>query len=133
MHPKMRVELCITSTNIDADQITSLLELAPTKSWKVGDSILGTTLRKKTNGWCFSVSDYKIQLDMAELARPLLERLMAKSSLIKSVCKDNNLQCELSYAVYITDETPIAHFDQKLISYLENLGASMDIDIILTE
>jgi hypothetical protein len=131
MLPKIKAEFCITGLRATPEEITESINVIPTQTWRLGDVVQGTELHRKHNGWCleFEESDF---LDLAMAADSLLRSLLPNSKKIKHACEVYDLQCELSFAVYIVDETPIINFGHEIISGLAELGANIDIDIILT-
>jgi len=131
MLPKIRADFCITGIEIPPDKITSLLGISPTKTWQVGESIQGTALKRKFNGWCIS-KEYERDLNLVKPVKSLLEILLPKSKVINHICNEYKLECEMSCVIYVTDETPIIDFEQDVISKLAELKTTLDIDIILT-
>jgi hypothetical protein len=132
MLPEVLVEFIITGTNPFSDEFTKAIGITPTKTWKLGESIQETALRRKNNGWCLS-SEYHHDLDLQKYAKDILQVLLPKSEILSKYCTAFDLNCELSCAMYIVDETPVVNFDEETISALTSLNASLDIDIILTK
>lgn len=133
MLPKIKVEFCITGIQLNPERITQLIGISPSQTWNIEEPIQNTLLRRKHNGWCLSSGDYKSDLDLAKLAKQLLQILLPKSEVINKTCDEFQLDCELSCVAYIVDETPIINFTHDILSGLAQLKATMDIDIILTE
>jgi Domain of unknown function (DUF4279) len=131
MDPKIEVEFCITGLQIAPDEITRLTGIPPTKTWISGDIIQETALRRRFNGWCISM-DTNI-LGIGQATRKLVNVLLTKKETINKLCAEYELDCELSCAIYIIDETPVVNFGQDIISDLAILNAAIDIDLILTK
>jgi hypothetical protein len=132
MKPKIQVEFQITGSQKLPDEITDLLQIVPSRIWRENDSIQGTKLKRKENGWCLSLKDDENSIDLADYVLPLLKVLRSKSKVITQMYKEFDLRCEMSCAIYINDETPIINFTHEVIASLAELGAYVDIDIILT-
>lgn len=132
MKPKIQVEFQITGSQKLPDEVTELLQLAPTRTWQKNDSIQGTKLKRKQNGWCLSLINDENSIELADYFLPILKVLQSKTKVITQMYKEFNLQCEMNCAIYINDETPIINFTNEVIANLAELGAFVDIDIILT-
>jgi hypothetical protein len=131
--PIIQADFIITGTDILPDQITQELGISPTRTWRLGDSIQETQLRRKHNGWCFSIGKRESALDLEKPLVMLINHLLPYAQTISSLCEKHNLQSEISCAIYISDETPIINFSPETISHLAQLNSFLDIDIIQTE
>src|SRR5688572_3562456 len=125
MPPKIMAEFIITGINVTPDEITTAIGITPTETWKIGDH------RRKHNGWCISTG-YHQDFDLEKYIKQLFEILLPKSETITTFCGENELDCELSCAAYVINETPSTTFSKEIVSDLAKLNASLDIDIILT-
>ena len=134
MAPEIMTEFIIVGMNVTPDEITQAIGIAPTKTWRFGEPDQNTFARRKhkDNGGCISTS-YHQDVDLEKYARQLLEVLLPKSELITTFCRENGLACELSFAAYVTEETPTTVLSKELIKDLAKWNASLDLDIILTE
>ena len=130
MNPTMSVEFCITGLSITPEEITRVIGITPTKTWLLGESIQKTALRRKHNGWCISTAAEVISLE--ETTRHILDLLLPKERTINELCSKHDLHRELSCALYLVDEAPEINFSRDVIIGLSRLGATVDIDIILT-
>ena len=131
MLPEVRVEFCITGHELLPTQITQILGLPPSRTWIEGESIQGTKLCRKHNGWCLALNAVEPTINLEVPIRELLEVLLPKAEEIGEVCIGRDLECELSCAITIDDETPIINLSPETVSDLGRLRAAIDIDIIL--
>jgi hypothetical protein len=131
MNAEIKVEFIITGTQITPEEISNLLGLTPTRTWREGDLIQATRLVYKQNGWCLSNKENSINL--GDHIHSLLDNLLPKSELIAKVCSKYGLESEMNCVIYIVNETPIINISKKTIAGMERLGTSLDIDIILNE
>lgn len=131
MIPEISVDFIITGFQISSDEITTLLGMNPTRTWRLGDFIERTKLRRKHNGWCFSVNNVISSYRFEDYVNPLLEILLPKAETIRYICNEYGLESEISFAAYVVDETPDIHFGQKTLSMFAELMTTLDIDIIL--
>lgn len=133
MKPKIQVEFVITGIHIPPDEITRQLNLEPTCSWLKGDSIQGTNLRRKHNGWCFSIENRQDGLEIEEYILPLINALSPSAQLIRQICKEYEMSSEISCVIYMSDETPVINLSPQVLSTIVDLGAAIDVDIILSK
>lgn len=133
MVPKIQVEFRITGTQVPPDKITQLLNMNPTRTWLMGDSIQGTKLRRKQNGWCFSIDKLEDNINLEEYIQPLVKVLLSKAQSIRQICQKYDLSSEISCVIYVTDDTPIINLNPTVISEIADLNSIIDIDIILTK
>ncbi len=132
MIPRVKTEFCITGRGLRPDEITDSVKIPPTRTWLEGDSIQGTKLRRKHNGWCLSLGDDIGDMELDDNISELLRILLPRADQISHICSEYDLDCELSCAIRIRDEVPAISFDPRIISALSGLNAALDIDIILT-
>ena len=131
MLPEIRVEFCITSHELLPTQITQILGLLPSRTWLEGESIQGTKLRRKHNGWCLAVDGAESTIDLEVPIRELLTILLPKIGEIDEARSGLDVECELSCAITIADETPVINLSPATVGDLVRLNAAIDIDIIL--
>lgn len=131
MSTRQFVEFCITGTRISPDEITELLGVVPTRIWRLDEPIQDTMLRRKHNGWCLTKRHESAEL--ADLVKSLLNELLPNAETITRICSDYELDCELCCVAYVINQAPAINFDREIIRGLAQLGATLDIDIILTE
>ncbi len=133
MTPKINIELILTGLLISPDEITRQLKMRPTRTWLKGDSIQGTNLRRKHNGWCFSIENRQDGLEVEEYILPLVNSLAPSAQLIRQICKEYEMSCEISCVIYMSDETPVINFSPQVLSNIVDFGAAIDVDIILSK
>jgi hypothetical protein len=127
MKTKISVYFTLTDFEIEPDQITTLLGISPYKAWKVGDLARpNTKIREKENGWQLK-SNPENSDELESHISSLLEYLKPKWKELIEIT--NNCYTELSCVIYIEDEIPSIHFDQKIIQQLSELKAEIDVDL----
>lgn len=132
MLPEISAEFCITGRDLLPTEITQGVGLVPTSTWLEGESIQGTSLRRKQNGWCFSLAGPQRAIDLERPILDLLKVLLPLANRIREVCRDRDLECEFSCVASINDETPAVNFRPETIAGLTMLNAALDIDIYVT-
>jgi hypothetical protein len=139
MKPEIEVEFCILGTRLPPEEIARLVGIHPTRMWNIGDFIQQTAdgvvqssrIRRKENAWCLSIKNDRDAIDLVKLIRQLLQIVEPKAKIIKQICIEFELECEISCVIYAKDETPIVNFTPDVLSSLANLKATLDFDIIL--
>lgn len=118
----------LTAPSFDPEDITRRIGLEPTKTWKTGDRVQGTQIRRKHSGWVWSMPREE-SLDLGKQVAALLERLGPFLSRINEVREELGLDAEISCAIYIEGQTPAVHFDRSVMSRVNQLEAEIDLDI----
>src|SRR5689334_19741934 len=118
MKPKLDVEFRIYSTKIGNEQITQLIGIVPTHAWTIGEQIQKTSLRRKENAWCYSITiaDEHDHWQLDKTIKNLLQALMPKASDIRRVSNEFGLEVEVSCGVYMKDQQPTMNFTPDIIS-----------------
>ena len=132
MQPEMGVEFRLTGHELQPSEITGMLDLIPTRTWLEGESIQRTASRYKDNGWCLSTANGKQSIHLEDPIRDLLQVLLPKADRIRRVSADHGLYGEMSCVIYLRDEEPSICLSPETVTALSQLGAGIDIDIILT-
>ncbi len=88
MIPEISVEFSIYGTQITPEEITALLGMNPTQTYRLGDFIERTKVRRKHNAWCFSVNNVISSYYLEDYVSPLLEALLPKAETIRNICKE---------------------------------------------
>lgn len=117
----------ILCNNFDPDKITSLLGIQPTKVVQKGNP------RPKFAYWEISTKKIEAEIvDIYAMSAELISILEVRSNEITNVIKDYQLEAVLNILLKIsTDEdcsTPIIGFDNHVLKFLAQVGASIDID-----
>lgn len=132
MENKNRIQLSlnIINFNCSADDITELVKVQPTETWKVGDPIGKTLLKRKQNMWLLS-SGIIEESSFDEHVKSLLKKI--KPNLDNFVKVGLLYPVELSCAVYIYgdngESTPWIHFDKESLSIFNKVSAEVDFDL----
>jgi hypothetical protein len=130
MATKISIDFILTG-KFDPDKITTLMGIKPTNTWKLGDSIQNTKLRRKHDGWKLSI-DKEESLDLNEKIESFLMQLESYSMPLKEIYEKLNAKAEIACAIYIEDEqVPAIHFNHETIKRVSDLGAEIDVDFYL--
>ena|SRR5690242_5259107 len=128
--PLMEVALRLTGRGFSPADVTGVVELQPTKIWRLGDSIQGTELRRQHDAWIFGLPQRETH-DTEEFLQDLLDRLEPHKDRIAAAAKMFGLDREISFGIYVRGQTPACFFARNTIRRLADFEGSLDIDVIL--
>ena len=129
--PLIEVAIKLTGQRFSPEDVTAVIQLAPTKTWRLGDSIQGTKLKRKNDGWIFGLSQ-RDTYNMDAFLRELLDIIEPYNDGIAEAVNRFSLEKEISFGVYIRGETPASWFSVDTLHRVAALQASLDIDLMLT-
>lgn len=134
MATEIACEFLLTGVGFNPDEITILLGIQPTKTWRLGDLVPRTSLRRKHDGWLLSIGyehlDEEHSIDLMSQVRRLFDRLQPDTAKLIDICTRLQLESSLNCVLYIRgNERPAVHFDPDIIQWLAQLQAEIDIDL----
>jgi Domain of unknown function (DUF4279) len=130
--PLVEVAFKLTGRGFDPDDVTKVIQLTPTETWRLGDYIQWTALKRKHDGWEVGLPERETY-GMEEILLELLDALDPHNGRIAEAVERLNLETEISFGVYVRGETPAGRFSAETIRRVSALGAILDIDLILSE
>lgn len=133
MEPQIQIALVINSDSLHPDKITELIGVIPTEMYVKGELIAGTIRPRDVSSWCYSLTDIVDHYDLGEALAKLIEILAPKAEQISSACKSHGLEAIFSCGIDVVDESPSIYISPEIIFEISRFGASLDIDIILSE
>ena len=120
----------IKGFDCEDNQISNLLDLVPSKTWRKGDiKAPNTILKHKENGWVLSI--YKKNIRYVDNGLEYLFKLIKKSK--KELALMKNVTKTFSIALYFQESAPSITYDSKIISFLNEIGAEIEHDIYNTD
>lgn len=132
--PEMRSDvyaaLKITDPELDPDEVTAYLGMAPSKTWRVGDPVIpGAKLREKANGWLLK-SGLPLAAPLEEHIRSLMELLQPVWPALVELC--NKRHAEIYCVVYsYGGDRPGIFFDRDAVRRAADLNADIDVDLYI--
>lgn len=130
--PRISVALKLTGEEFSPAEATRIIGLNPSRTWRVGESVEDTEIKRKDNGWKLELP-YRETYDMDSILNELLDIVEPHSQDIARLTASLRIRAEISFGVYMRAETPAAWFSAQTLRRVTNLGANLDIDLILTE
>lgn len=126
----IQIKFTIFGVNFNPEEITSLCKIKPHRSWKVGDIITPSIMKRKDCGW--TIVSEEIESDELNL---LLDNMINKLKPVKESLRDyinkKELSSELACIIALKETTPSLNFDSKSVQFFGELGSSLDFDIYL--
>ncbi|AGK54492.1 TPR domain-containing protein [Bacillus sp. 1NLA3E] len=135
---QVKVYFSLYGDDFPIDNVTEILGIKPTNSYKKGDvipkkynpNVVSTKVQfRKETAWEFGTdyqesNDVKVQLD--HIIRPLKN----KATIINQLKSKYNLECDFSIVIIMENgETPGLHLDNEQIEFANNIKAEFDIDL----
>jgi hypothetical protein len=134
MHYTIEVKYILTSFLVNPEEITKILGIQPTKSWRKGELIPKTSLPHKTNGWLIE-SGLGKNAELENHLESLKHILNPAIDKIEQLPKETEAEISCVVNIYhsrsIEEEhnTPALHLDLKHIQLLNQLKAEIDYDL----
>lgn len=129
MNTEINVEFCIYGDELNPDEITKLLELQPSLSYRKGDFIRENGLMKRLEG-CWEIdTGYAPSGDINDALSKMKEILDEKTEKILQFKRTNTFDCKITIVIKIyNNEVPGMYFSPTILSFIANeLEAEMDI------
>ena len=115
------------------DDLTKILGVEPTKTWKVGERIKPNHhinhLTRSNTGWRFEIDPLE-SLDTEDVLRPLLEVFQSKTDMINQLKEELNLDVHIELVIQIYDGiTPGLVIYPEFSKFAAELNAFLDVDM----
>lgn len=127
MIPIVDVRLDIWAPSVDHEYISRILEVEPTQVWKKRDSVSGTKILRKSDGWRYGLGARETY-DAEALLSELMSTLGKKVERLNS---EEHLGRQVGVIVDMDDQTPALGCTAEVIAWLASFRATLDIDIQL--
>lgn len=124
----LRSTFLLSADEFDPEEVTRRLGLLPTRTWRLGDPVPGTLLRRKSTAWLID-SGKEATVDLAEQATRVLGPAFSQESAVSRLRQELGLTVTLSCAVYLENERPDIHFSPDLLIGLTRLRAEIDVAV----
>lgn len=128
-------EFCIKGT-FDPEEITNILNIPPSKSWKQNDRIESKKIRFDAGArrpfslWCCGYNE-SYNGDIARQIKVTIAPVKAKIPFIKEYAQKNKIDIFIRVICDATsgDITPDFSMDSEIIDFCKALGATIDVDL----
>lgn len=120
--------LRIVGDDFAPNQISEILQVVPSKTWKKGEKIRNTGHAYQFSAWIYE-TDVSESLSLAYLAKQLQSVFVTKVEQLCDLKKELNLDFCIDFVVVVEDCTPPSmHFDSEFLDFAVRIGAEIDID-----
>ena len=129
---EIRVHLIITKFNCSGSDISRILDICPTETWRKGDPVAPNAwILCKDDRWMFTSPVVDETNDFTEQVHALLSAIEDRAHKFKGLPKDVEISiyCAVDDCRIITD----AKFTREQIALLANIGASIEFDVTTYE
>lgn len=130
--PEISVAFVLRGDEFSPSEVTSVLEIEPTRTRRKGDPIKGTRAKTGCDAWSLSTPRIR-DTDLPKYLRQLLGAILPKSEQLAAICQAYSLAATFECVAYVHNQTPALDFDNDVLSQIVRLGASLDVDLILIE
>lgn len=121
MRNEISVEFILTGLELNPEEITNLLKISPTSTWKLGDLIGKSILGHEHNGWSLK-SNLENSVDLEEHIIYVLQKLQPSWQKLVDICYQYD--AEISCVIYSYEaQAPAIHFDKDIIGRVAELNA----------
>lgn len=125
--PLTRVNLLINNFDCRAEELSSVLGLTPSETWRAGEQYGPAPVHVyKESGWQFD-SPLDEPWDVPKHLWWILDQLPATLDILDSVTDSWAVQVGVRVEIYDA-ETPVFSFEAPLVRRMADIGASLDID-----
>lgn len=127
---ELHLSLSVFSTDLGLDQIVSAIGMAGDQCWKKGDKRENTIIPEKENGWSIKSLASK-EDDLESHISSIMDLVHGREQSLKELSSVGDTEVQISCSIYYEGEPPL-FFDKKYISWIDSIGASLDIDLYRT-
>lgn len=127
---KITCDFVLTGHGLDPAILTQALSIQPTRTWREGEHIQRTPLRRKKDGWLLSTGPME-SMDVQEVALPLLATLRPLAHKLRALAVELGVEADISYTVIVGEgeSVPAIHFDRAMLEIVNQLHAGIDVDL----
>jgi hypothetical protein len=124
-------EFCLRGLDLDIDEISSQLDLQPTKTWKRGTPAYrgGGPATWKDDGWRWGTR-HEFSLNLPRHIEDIVELLRPRSHVVKQYVDSGMTATIEGVAEMANGETPLLVFPSHLLADISEFGLTLAFDLI---
>jgi hypothetical protein len=119
------IRLELSSMALEAEVISGILGISPTKTWSRGDVIQKTKMLRKDAGWAL-IRNFPPETEWSEAIRQTLHAVLGKADMLKHLSTQHLLQVRCAY---YGESQPAIYIEKNVLEMLASIGACLDIDV----
>lgn len=121
----------IKGQNRDPNDISSRLGVTPTRTWRLGDQVGDSLLRRDCDAWLYSLPPMAT-FEIEEAVTSLLDVLQESASAIRAAVEDLGLSATFFVAAYCRkNHTPAVAIEYPTLQRLVGFSAGVDVDLYM--
>jgi hypothetical protein len=129
---KFMVEFAAYGSGFDPDDITSILNITPTRTYKDKELITdfsedGIVTKEKETCWEVS-SEYYETADLDVPLQKNFNQIKDKEPLLKKLKKMHDIDYKFTIVLHIGSDRPMIGFDKDIVRFAAEIGACFDFD-----
>ncbi|ANM30585.1 hypothetical protein ABI59_14880 [Acidobacteria bacterium Mor1] len=114
---------------LDISRVTREIEVIPTSTWRVGDTIGASGRRRSDSAWKFAIEKQGVTA-VAPVLEALLEVLEPRFAAFLDVIRSQQAEVEFACVVYVDDDlVPALQIPNSALQRMAQCGADLDIDL----
>lgn len=131
MRARVSAEYGLSDFDVDPDEITAYLGLAPTRAWRVGQQVSRPpALPARTSGWGIETPEDRETGTEVHLARLLGQLEPAWDRLVEL---GRRYAAGINLVAYVYDEVPALYVSEEVVRRAAELNVSLGVDLYLVE
>lgn len=117
-----------TGPELDPEQVTSLINLTPSRIWRIGDRVsTRAALRHEKNGW-YLKSNLPISAELEEHVHSVVRQLLPAWEVLRDLGARHEAEM-LCVVSSFGGDRPAINFDKDVVRRLAELNAAIGVDL----
>lgn len=126
---RVKIDFNITGNEMSHEDVTDLIGIKPTQTWKKGDTGKYKALLQY-DLWCFTLG-YEKTNDVNDLLERVFQTFDSKTEAIKKLSDECGYDVSIDIVIEMDKSNlPALYFSKKIIKFFNELGAEIDIDLL---
>jgi hypothetical protein len=125
---KIRVSLAIRGFRGNPSKITDLLKIQPHESWRKGEVIPNSPVKRKYSCWTIAASLKRYSYNVEDYVKDIIKKIAPVKNKIKRI-PGANLELEIWIDLYPEASMPGIVLSKSTLRFLADIGAEVDCDL----
>jgi hypothetical protein len=123
--------LILKGSDIDFAAVTAILGVQPTVTWRLGDRVGNSLVRRKYDAWVLSIPGIDT-FEIEDAIKGLLNHLGDAVEQVRSACSELGLSATVFCGVdFVENRTPAVVLENELLQIIVSMGAAVEVDLIM--
>lgn len=130
-HTNVRASLRIMGEDFDIQEVTEMLDISPSETWRKGDFVRNTKRLRTYTAWIYNTEVLET-LNICALTEQINLIFSPKVDKIAFLKKEYDLDISIDFIVVVeNDDPPSIYFESDFIKFASKIGAQFDIDMYI--